>query len=93
MLDTGCRWRDLPEQLGCGSGHTAWRRLREWQDAGVWDRLHQLVLDELSDILGVTGELLSAEQVVGSARGPVTTMEIDLLEEAAAALLTAPSTG
>lgn len=30
--------------------HTAWRRLREWQDAGVWDRLHQLVLDELSDI-------------------------------------------
>jgi transposase len=50
VLDTGCRWRDLPEQLGCGSGHTAWRRLREWQDAGVWDRLHQLVLDELSNI-------------------------------------------
>ena len=49
VLDTGCRWRDLPEQLGCGSGHTAWRRLREWQDAGVWDRLHQLVLDGLSD--------------------------------------------
>jgi transposase len=35
VLDTGCRWRDLPEQLGCGCGHTAWRRLREWQDAGV----------------------------------------------------------
>ena len=50
MLDTGCRWRDLPEQLGCGSGHTAWRRLREWQNAGVWDRLHRLVLDELSDV-------------------------------------------
>jgi transposase len=49
VLDTGCRWRDLPAQLGCGSGHTAWRRLREWQDAGVWDRLHQLVLDELSE--------------------------------------------
>ena len=50
VLDTGCRWRDLPEQLGCGSGHTAWRRLRDWQDAGVRDRLHQLVLDELSNI-------------------------------------------
>jgi transposase len=49
VLDTGCHWRDLPEELGCGSGHTAWRRLREWQDAGVWERLHQLVLDELSD--------------------------------------------
>jgi transposase len=35
VLDTGCRWPDLPEQLGCGSGHTEWRRLREWQDAGV----------------------------------------------------------
>ena len=49
VLSTGCRWRDLPPQLGCGSGHTAWRRLRAWQDAGVWGRLHRLVLDELSD--------------------------------------------
>jgi len=49
VLDTGCRWRDLPAGLGCGSGHTAWRRLREWQAAGVWERLHRLVLDELSD--------------------------------------------
>ena len=49
VLNTGCRWRDLPPQLGAGSGHTAWRRLRAWQAAGVWDRLHQLVLDELSE--------------------------------------------
>jgi transposase len=49
VLNTGCRWRDLPPQLGAGSGHTAWRRLRAWQAAGVWERLHQLVLDELSD--------------------------------------------
>jgi transposase len=49
VLNTGCRWRDLPPQLGVGSGHTAWRRLRAWQAAGVWDRLHQLVLDELSE--------------------------------------------
>jgi transposase len=49
VLDTGCRWGDLPPQLGSGSGHTAWRRLRAWQAAGVWDRLHRLVLDELSE--------------------------------------------
>jgi transposase len=49
VLHTGCRWRDLPLQLGHGSGHTAWRRLRAWQAAGVWDRLHRLVLDELSE--------------------------------------------
>lgn len=49
VLTTGCRWRDLPPQLGHGSGHTAWRRLREWQAAGVWDRLDAAVLDELSE--------------------------------------------
>jgi transposase len=49
VLNTGCRWRDLPPALGAGSGHTAWRRLRAWQAAGVWERLHQLVLDELSE--------------------------------------------
>jgi transposase len=49
VLNTGCRWRDLAPQLGVGSGHTAWRRLRAWQAAGVRDRLHHLVLDELSE--------------------------------------------
>lgn len=49
VLSTGCRWRDLPQKLGCGSGHTAWRRLREWQDAGVGDRLHQVILIELRE--------------------------------------------
>lgn len=49
MLHTGCRWRDLPLALGCGSGHTAWRRLRKWQEAGVWEKLHKAVLDELSE--------------------------------------------
>ena len=49
VLHTGCRWRDLPGELGCGSGHTAWRRLRDWQEAGVWEKLHQRVLQELSE--------------------------------------------
>jgi transposase len=48
MLNTGCRWPDLPSQLGVGSGRTASRRLRAWQAAGVWDRLQQRVLDELA---------------------------------------------
>ncbi len=37
VLATGIGWRDLPQELGCGSGVTCWRRLREWVDAGVWD--------------------------------------------------------
>ena len=41
VLRTGCPWRLLPKELGCGSGTTCWRRLRDWQEAGVWQRLHE----------------------------------------------------
>jgi transposase len=47
VLSTGISWNALPRELGCGSGVTCWRRLREWQRAGLWDRLHRLVLDRL----------------------------------------------
>ena len=47
VLKTGIPWEYLPQELGCGSGMTCWRRLRDWQEAGVWDRLHQLVLSLL----------------------------------------------
>src|SRR5471032_324009 len=46
VLRTGLRWRDLPAEMGCGSGVTCWRRLRDWQEVGVWDRLHELLLSE-----------------------------------------------
>lgn len=49
VLKTGIPWEDLPQEMGCGSGMTCWRRLREWDDAGVWDRLHHVLLDELHD--------------------------------------------
>ena len=47
VLHTGIAWRHLPAELGFGSGVTCWRRLDEWQRAGVWDELHQRVLDRL----------------------------------------------
>jgi transposase len=37
----------LPPEMGCGSEMTCWRRLRDWQAAGVWDRLHQALLSKL----------------------------------------------
>ena len=40
VLKTGIQWEDLPQEMHCGSGMTCWRRLREWQAAGVWERLH-----------------------------------------------------
>lgn len=47
VLTTGIGWAAVPAELGFGSGWTCWRRLREWQRAGVWDALHRAVLGEL----------------------------------------------
>lgn len=45
VLKTGIPWEDLPQEMGCGCGMTCWRRLRDWQRAGVWEALHLLLLD------------------------------------------------
>jgi transposase len=47
VLHTGIAWRHLPLELGFGSGSTCYRRLVEWQQAGVWEQLHELLLSEL----------------------------------------------
>jgi transposase len=49
VLRTGLPWSWLPPEMGCGSGATCWRRLREWHEAGVWRRLHQVLLERLAD--------------------------------------------
>lgn len=47
VLYTAIPWEFLPQELGFGSGMTCWRRLAEWHEAGVWQRLHELLLTEL----------------------------------------------
>ena len=47
VLKSGIPWEMLPQEMGCGSGMTCWRRLRDWQQAGVWDRLQRVLLDRL----------------------------------------------
>src|SRR5438876_763163 len=47
VLHTGIAWTHLPAELGFGSGVTCWRRLEEWQRAGVWERLHAVLLSRL----------------------------------------------
>ena len=49
VLRAGLPWNLLPPELGCGSGSTCWRRLRDWHQAGVWSALHQVLLDVLAD--------------------------------------------
>jgi transposase len=53
VLSTGIGWTKLPRRLGYGSGWTCWRRMGERSEAGVFDRVHQTVLDRL----GEQGEL------------------------------------
>lgn len=48
VLRTGCQWAMVPAALTGCSGKTAWRRMDEWDRAGVWDRLHERLLAELN---------------------------------------------
>ena len=48
VLRSGIPWEMLPAEIGC-SGMTCWRRLRDWQAAGVWTRLHRILLERLAD--------------------------------------------
>jgi transposase len=49
VLKSGIPWEMLPQEMGCGSGMTCWRRLKEWHRAGVWERLHRALLDRLGE--------------------------------------------
>ena len=64
VLHTGIAWTHLPQELGFGSGVTCWRRLEEWQEAGVWDRLHELLLSRLR----AAGEIEWSRAVVDSSQ-------------------------
>lgn len=48
VLRSGIPWEMLPRELGC-SGMTCWRRLRDWQQAGIWAGLHRVLLEQLAD--------------------------------------------
>jgi transposase len=47
VLVTGCRWKDVPQEIGC-CGETARTRLQAWELAGIWDQLHRLFLTMLN---------------------------------------------
>lgn len=49
VLKRSIPWEMLPQEMRCGSRVTCWRRLRNWQTAGVWDRLNQGLLDRLCE--------------------------------------------
>src|SRR5918995_7224278 len=61
VLKSGIPWEMLPQELGCGSGVTCWRRLRDWQATGVWDRLHRTLLDRLGEAHRIDWERASLD--------------------------------
>lgn len=65
VLRKGVAWRDVPIQVvGC-SGVTAWRRLRDWTEAGVWPRLHEVLLADLrkASLLGMEDSAIDGSHV------------------------------
>jgi len=46
VLKTGIPWEDFPQEMGC-CGMTLLNRLRDWQRAGVWQKVHELLLTKL----------------------------------------------
>ena len=80
VLKTGTPWECLPQGLGFGSGMTCWRRLRDWQRAGVWDHLHRVLLDRLrgADQLDWSRAVVDSSSVraVFGGRKPAPTLRI-----------------
>ena len=45
VLRSGARWQDVPREYG--SPTTCWRRLKEWEESGVWETLWRAILSVL----------------------------------------------
>lgn len=69
VLKTGIQWEYLPQEMGCGSGMTCWRRLRDWQEAGVWWGLHRVLLDRLGEADRIDWSRASIDRSTVPARG------------------------
>lgn len=68
QLRNGIRWQDMPKEFGSGS--TCWRRHADWTAAGVWERVWQLVLEELDRAGGLdTSELFADATFVPAQKG------------------------
>jgi transposase len=71
VLKSGIPWEMLPQEMGCGSGMTCWRRLKEWQEAGVWEKLHRKLLDRLGKAEEIDWERTSLDSSSVPAPGGV----------------------
>ena len=68
VLATGCRWSDVPKELGC-CGETARTRVRDWQNEGIWNKVHQLLLAKLNKAGKVETEVVIVDSTQTRAFG------------------------
>jgi transposase len=61
VLKSGIPWEMLPKEMGCGSGMSCWRRFKEWHEAGVWERLHRVLLERLGEAEQIDWERASLD--------------------------------
>ncbi|MFE9822208.1 transposase [Streptomyces sp. NPDC005791] len=66
-VTSGCAWRHPPPTFGV-SPATAHRRFTCWTEAGLWRRLHRVILDEL----GARGELDRTSAIIAAASARAT---------------------
>jgi transposase len=82
VLKSGIPWEMLPKEMGCGSGSTCWRRLRDWQEAGVWEELHRALLDRLGEADRIDWERASLDSAsVAAKRGAEEPVRIRRIRE------------
>jgi len=63
VLRTGIPWEYLPQEMGCGSGMSCWRRLQAWKQQGTWEKIHRVLLNKLRG----AGQIDFSRAVVDSA--------------------------
>lgn len=69
VLRSGLLWEMLPQEMGCGSGMTCWRRLCDWHRAGVWRKLNHLLLSRLEQAGQIDWGRASIDSVSVRAKG------------------------
>jgi transposase len=67
VLFSGLPWEAVPRELGV-SGVTCWRRLNEWQRAGVWERLLAVLVEELESLAALDEARLLIDASIAPAK-------------------------
>ena len=76
MVRTGAPWRDLPEAFGCWN--SVFRRFRRWAQAGLFERLFQILSGEPDfEYALIDGTIIRVHQHGTGAKGGLVLRRLD----------------